>query len=66
MVRIKLRKVHNFSVTIEKDLENGKKKTYRIKINHRVRFMASLLSSLAYNLAEGIYIAKIVNLILNI
>ena len=66
MVRIKLRKVHNFSVTIKKDLENGKKKTYRRKINHRVRFMASLLLSLAYNLAEGLYIAKIVNLILNI
>ena len=59
----KHRKVQNFSVPIEKEVTNidkdGNKSvvsiSHKIKFIDSARFMASLLSNLVDNLAEGIH-----------
>ena len=53
----------NFSVPTEKQLENGKTVTYKIKFIHSVEFMATSLSSLirakdSDNPAEGLHNSK--------
>ena len=44
-----------FSVPIEKELDNGKSNTYKIKFIDSFRFMSSSLSSLVDNLSEGLH-----------
>ena len=56
--RESVEKLITFSVSIEKgyeiDQKKKKKNTYRIKFIDSERFMASLLSSLADNVAAGV------------
>ena len=42
-----------FSVPIKKELDNGKRITYKIKFSDNFRFMSSFLPSLVHNLTEG-------------
>ena len=51
----------SFSVPIKKELDHGKKSTYKIKCLDSVRFMSSLLSSFVDNLSEGIHNYKCTN-----
>ena len=51
----------NFSVPIQQQKENDKKITYKMKFIDSVRFMTSLLSSLADNLAERLHNGKCEN-----
>ena len=44
-----------FSVPIKKELDNGKKITYKIKFIDSFRLMSSLLSSPVDNLSDGFY-----------
>lgn len=44
-----------FSIPVKKENKNGKAITYKAKFMDSVRFMSSSLSSLAYNLAKGLY-----------
>ena len=63
MLKRKQWKIHNFVVAIEREVtriyKNGKKITktisYRLQFTDTVRFMASSLSNLINNLAQGIY-----------
>ena len=43
-----------FSVSIKKEVENGKKSKYKLNFIDSLRFMSSLLSSLVDNLSEGL------------
>ena len=47
-----------FSVTIEKELENGDTVTYKVKFINSLRFMASSLLSLADTLADELHKIK--------
>ena len=47
-----------FSVSTNKELDNGKTITYKIKFIDSFRFMSSSLSSLADNLSEGLHSDK--------
>ena len=47
-----------FSVPIKKELENGKKITYKIKFIDSFSFMSSSLSGLVNSLAEGLHSNK--------
>ena len=49
------KKYISFPVLIKKELENNKTIAYTIKFTDNVRFMSSLLSSPANNLAEGLH-----------
>ena len=51
----KTQKYITFSVPINKEFENGKTITYKIKFIDSFRFMSSSLSSLADNLSEGLH-----------
>ena len=59
MFRSKHREVHNIFCTNQKKkkkkIVNGKKITYKIKFVDSIRFMASSISNLAHNLAEGLH-----------
>ena len=44
-----------FSVPIKKELNNSKTITYKLKFIDSFRFMLSSLSTLVYNLSDGIY-----------
>ena len=63
----KHKKYLTFSASINKEPENRKTITYKMKFIDSVRFMPSLLSSLADNLSEGLITinSNIVSLILN-
>ena len=52
MLRRKYRKNITFSVTIKKELNNGKTITYRLKSIDSCRFMSTSSSSLADDLSE--------------
>ena len=47
-----------FSVPIKKELDNDKTITYKIKFIDSFRFMSNSLSSLIYNLSEGLHSDK--------
>ena len=51
-------KVITFSVSIKKELDNGKKITYKIKFIDSFRFMSSSLSTLVDNLSGGFHCDK--------
>ena len=51
----KHRKYLTFSASINKEPENRKTITYKIKFIDSVKFMPSSLSSLADNLSEGLH-----------
>ena len=51
-------KVITFSVSIKKELDNGKKITYKIKFIDSFRFMSSSLSTLVDNLSGGLHCDK--------
>ena len=51
-------KVVTFSVSIKKELDNGKKITYKIKFIDSFRFMSSSLSTLVDNLSGGFHCDK--------
>ena len=55
MLSRKHRKYINFSVPREKELENGKTVTYKIKFIDSLRFMSSSLSRFADNLAKELH-----------
>ena len=61
MFRRKYRKYITFSVTIKKDLNNGKTITFRIKFIDSFRFMSRSLSSLADNLSNGFHSDKCID-----
>ena len=46
------KKYITFSVSIKKELDNGKTITYKLKFIHSFRFISSKLSSLVNNLYE--------------
>ena len=50
-----------FSIPIEKEFDNGKTITYKLKFINSFRFMSSSLSNLVDNLSEGIYNCKCTN-----
>ena len=47
-----------FSVSVKKELDNGKSVTYKIKFINRFRFVSSPLSNLDDNLSEGLHCDK--------
>ena len=55
MLRRKYREIHCFSVTISKELDNGKASTCKLKFTDSFRFMSTSLSSLVDNLSEKIH-----------
>ena len=61
MFRRKYRKYITFSVTIKKDLNNGKTITFRIKFIDSFRFMSRSVSSLADNLSNGFHCDKCID-----
>ena len=52
MLRRKFREIITFSVTIKKELDNGKTITYKLKFIDSFRFMPTSLSSLVDNLSK--------------
>ena len=58
MLRRKYREIHCFSVTISKELDNGKASTCKLKFIDSFRFMSTSLSSLVDNLSEKIHSDK--------
>ena len=50
-----------FSVTIKKELDNGKKITCKLKFIDNFRFMSSSLSNLFDNLSDGLHNNKCTN-----
>ena len=52
------KKYITFSVSIKKELDNGKLMTYKLKFVDSFRFMSSSLSSLVDNLSEGLHSDK--------
>ena len=52
MLRRKHKEIYHFSVSIKKELDNGKTITYKLKFIHSFRFISSKLSSLVNNLYE--------------
>ena len=50
-----------FSVQLEKDLDNGKAITYKLKFINSFRFMSISLSSLADNCLKGFIIKTVEN-----
>ena len=50
-----------FSVSIKKELGNGKSITYKIKFIDSLRFMGSSLSNLVDNLSEGLRCDKCID-----
>ena len=54
----KHKKIYNFSVPIEEELDNGKAIKYKIKFVDSFRFMSSSLSNLVDNLSNRLYSDK--------
>ena len=55
------KKYKTFSVPIQKELDNGKTITYKIKLIDNFRFMASSLASLVDNLSEELHEDKCID-----
>ena len=52
MFKRKYRKIYYFSVTVKKELDNGKTIAYKLKFFNSFKFMQTSLSSLVDNLSE--------------
>ena len=61
MLRTKYREIYYFLVPINKELDNDKTITYKLKFTDSFRFMSTLPSSLVGNLKDGFHCDKWIN-----